>query len=230
MPLFYQQDINEDTKVGVWHITEEEPFFLRKVPAQRTIHHPHKRLQHLAGRYVLQQLFPDFPFSLIRIAETRKPFLVGDPFHFSISHAGDMAAAIVSRSMQVGVDVEFSMDRVLKITHKFLHPEEQAWLSQQEQSGRKTANGLEACRLATLLWSAKESVFKWYAEGAVDFSEHIRLDPFSLARQGVIRGRFCKHTPIPFEVAYRDLGAFYLTWIVSEGHGRFYRPAVGSRS
>jgi len=73
MPLFYQQDINESTRLGVWHIQEEESFFSRSVPLQRNITHPHKRLQHLAGRYLLRFLFDDFPYNLIRIAETRLP-------------------------------------------------------------------------------------------------------------------------------------------------------------
>jgi len=61
VPLFYQHTINATTKLGIWQIEEEESFFLAKVPLQRNITHPHKRLQHLAGRYLLQYLFPDFP-------------------------------------------------------------------------------------------------------------------------------------------------------------------------
>ena len=86
MPLVYQQNINEVTKLAVWHITESEDFFLPVVTVSNNISHPHKRLQHLAGRYLLVELFEDFPLELIRIADTRKPFLPGDPFHFSISH------------------------------------------------------------------------------------------------------------------------------------------------
>ena len=73
MPLFFQQDIDDTTRLAIWKIEEEEAFF--HVPLQREITHPHKRLQHLAGRYLLKYLFPDFPTELIRIADTRKPFL-----------------------------------------------------------------------------------------------------------------------------------------------------------
>jgi hypothetical protein len=37
--------------------------------------HPLKRLQHLAGRFLLQFLCPGFPYELIRIADTAKPYL-----------------------------------------------------------------------------------------------------------------------------------------------------------
>ena len=73
MPIFFQQDIDADTKLAVWKIEEEESFFA--VPLQREITHPHKRLQHLSGRYLLRFLFPEFPLDLIKIANTRKPYL-----------------------------------------------------------------------------------------------------------------------------------------------------------
>ena len=60
MPVFYQQTINEQTKLAIWKIEEDEAFFLQHVPLQRSITHPHKRLQHLAGRYLLGYLFPRF--------------------------------------------------------------------------------------------------------------------------------------------------------------------------
>ena len=72
MPIFFQQQINEYTRLGVWKIEENEAFFKGNVPLHRDVTHPHKRLQHLAGRFLLQYLFPDFPYHLIEIADTRK--------------------------------------------------------------------------------------------------------------------------------------------------------------
>ena len=96
MPLFFQQNINASTRLGIWHITEPEEFFLAKVPLQKNITHPHKRLQHLAGRYLLQYLFPDFPYNEILIADTRKPYLPNDQYHFSISLCSNYAAVFIS--------------------------------------------------------------------------------------------------------------------------------------
>ena len=118
MPLVYQKNINPTTKVGVWHITEAEDFF-SQIPLQREITHPHKRLQHLAGRFLLKELFPDFPIELIRIASTKKPFLENDVYHFSISHCGDYAAVIVSNNHRVGADIEMPSKKIEKVKHKF---------------------------------------------------------------------------------------------------------------
>ncbi|MEP6514059.1 MAG: 4-phosphopantetheinyl transferase, partial [Parafilimonas sp.] len=102
MSLFYQHTINQTTRLGIWHIEEKENFFSDKIPLQQNITHPHKRLQHLAGRYLLKYLFPDFPYEEILIADTRKPYLPGEQYHFSISHCGDYAAVIVSSTDRVG--------------------------------------------------------------------------------------------------------------------------------
>src|SRR5688572_7079309 len=128
MPLVYQQNINAHSRLGVWHIAEEENYFLERVPLQKEITHPHKRLQHLAGRLLLSELYEDFPIRLIQIADTRKPYLPGEAFHFSISHCGDYAAAIVSRENRVGVDIEVPREKIKEIRHKFLEKQEQELL------------------------------------------------------------------------------------------------------
>jgi 4'-phosphopantetheinyl transferase EntD len=177
MPIFFQQDVNEDTRLGVWKIEEPETFFLAKVPLHRAITHPHKRLQHLAGRYLLQHLFPGFPISLIQIADTRKPFLEGEAYHFSISHCGDYAAAIVSKVNRVGVDIELITDKISRIEHKFVSDEERPVVhrSWPDQGHHPVLNcsAVDHVRKLGLLWSSKEAVFKWYGWGEVDFRKHI---------------------------------------------------------
>src|ERR1700733_5833289 len=119
MPLFYQHNINQGTKLAIWHIDEPEAFFLEKVPFNQEVTHPLKRLQHLAGRYLLAFLFEDFPLEEILIADTRKPFLEKEQYHFSISHCGHFAAAIVSKTHRGGVDVELGTSRIESIWHNF---------------------------------------------------------------------------------------------------------------
>lgn len=177
MPIFFQQEVNGDTRLGVWKIEEPESFFLSKVPLHRDITHPHKRRQHLAGRYLLQHLFPDFPIQLIQVADTRKPFLEDEAYHFSISHCGDYAAAIVSTVNRVGVDIEQITDKIARIEHKFVSDEERPVLhrSWQEDGIESPVNGtaVDHTRKLGLLWSSKEAVFKWYGWGEVDFRKHI---------------------------------------------------------
>jgi len=121
MPLFYQHNINDSTKLAVWHITENEDFFLEKVTIKKEVTHPHKRLQHLAGRYLLQILHPDFPLHLIEIAESKKPLLSNGEFHFSISHCGDFAAAILSENKPVGIDAQRDQEYLNNLNQAILN-------------------------------------------------------------------------------------------------------------
>jgi phosphopantetheinyl transferase len=203
MPVFFQQQINEFTRLGIWKIEETEDFFKGNVPLHRDVTHPHKRLQHLAGRFLLQFLFPGFPYDLIQIADTRKPFMPGEEYHFSISHCGDYAAAIVSRSSRVGIDVEIPTDTILRIQHKFITENEREVFHLTPGTGPQ---------LPTIIWSVKEAVFKWYGEGKVDFRQHIRLLKQHTGSETI--DCFFEKTGNQLAVNYRQLDQLVLAWVV----------------
>ena len=208
MPLIYEQQINHGTKIGVWHITEEENFFLEHVPLQRSITHPHKRLQHLAGRYLLRELFPEFPLSLIIIADTRKPFLEDDAFHFSISHCGNYAAAIVSTQNRVGVDIEIPHAKIEKIQHKFLSEKEKILLNK---------TGGNNIKMLTMAWSIKEAMFKWYGTGQVDFIEDMNISTINKTDAGYeAECVFKKEKNILLNLKNIFLGGNNLSWVITD--------------
>ncbi|MDP1815227.1 MAG: 4'-phosphopantetheinyl transferase superfamily protein [Leadbetterella sp.] len=207
MPLYYQQNINDTTKLAVWKIEENDDFFLEKVSLHLPVTHPHKRLQHLAGRYLLPFLFTDFPVSLIEIADTRKPFLPKEQYHFSISHSGDYAAAIVSSTHRVGIDAEMVTDRVKRIIQKFVH--------QDELDSLHHLSGSKLIEQLTILWGAKEAMFKWWGRGDIDFSEVMRTQYFELSKTGTINARFQKNELNHLlQLNYRLYDALSLVWVV----------------
>lgn len=218
MALFYQHNINDNTKLGIWKIEEPEDFFLAEVPQHRAITHPHKRLQHLAGRYLLKFLFPDFPYEEIVIADTRKPYLPYEQYHFSISHCGNYAAAIVSKKERVGIDIEIPSPKIKKISHKFLNIEEReqfnitsAWL----HNSTDKPVPINDQRL-TVLWSAKEAVFKWWGWGSVDFSDHILLQPFDMQQAGSIDAIFIRmQRNFALKLQYKIFDALCMAWVCS---------------
>ncbi len=202
MPLFYQHNINEHSKLAVWHITESEDFFLQKVPLQTEVAHPHKRLQHLAARYLLEILQPGFPYHLIEIADSKKPVLANEEFHFSVSHCGDYAAAIVSDTRFVGIDVEMITPRVERIKNKFLNQSEIDLLPECNT------------RFLTLCWSAKEAIYKWYGKGQVDFKNNMVIDDLLYEQQqGMIKAHFQKEEIIDLKVAFRFFENLCLAWV-----------------
>jgi phosphopantetheinyl transferase len=214
MPLVYQQNVNATTKIAVWHITEAEDFFLALVPVQREISHWHKRLQHLAGRLLLKEMYPDFPLKLIQIADTKKPFLENEPFHFSISHCGDYAAAMVSKTSRVGVDVELLNEKIEKIQHKFTGDEELKIFNIQYSIPARPAGGFNI-QCLTLCWSVKESVFKWWGSGAVDFKDDIVIKSITgLPEQGIVRCIF--KNEFVLDVHYLFFHSNFLTWVMTD--------------
>lgn len=207
MPLFYQHNINEHSKLGIWKITEAEEFFLDHVPVQRTITHPHKRLQHLAGRYLLKHLFPDFPHNEIVVADTRKPYLPYEQYHFSISHCGNYAAAIVSNRQRVGIDIEIPSEKINRISRKFLNEQEHEHFISED-----TPNNT-----LTVLWSAKEAIYKWWGWGSVNFSEHILLQPFAPLQEGIFNAAFIRQTQrFDLQMHYKVFDEICLSWVSSD--------------
>nr|WP_240348039.1 4'-phosphopantetheinyl transferase superfamily protein [Longitalea arenae] len=212
--MFYQHNINENTKLGIWRIEEPEAFYLEKVPLKKGVSHPYKRLQHLAGRFLLPTLYEDFPLEEILVADTRKPFLESEQYHFSISHGGNFAAAIVSSKSRVGVDIELVSPRIIAISHKFLDHDEKVFLNDWIHL---TKMHLE---LSTVLWSAKEAIYKWYGHGELDFRRHMQLNgpiTFKADETIVLPFMFRKEAPIALTVEARIFDQLALAWVMTQG-------------
>jgi phosphopantetheinyl transferase len=212
VPLFFQHSINEYTKLGIWKIEEHEDFFLKKVPLKQHVTHPYKRLQHLAGRLLLPELFEDFPLEEIIIADTRKPFLEDEKYHFSISHCGNFAAAIASDRHRVGVDIEFVSPRLKGISPKFLTEQERKYLEKWQYLPTLYL------QMITIVWSAKEAIFKWYGAGNIDFRRHMVLDgviAFGPDEWITIPFLFKKGTTLPLKVTAKTFDGLVLAYVVT---------------
>lgn len=206
MPLVYQQNINETAKIGVWHITESEDFFSSFLFPQKEIRHPHKLLQHLAGRYLLKKISPNFPLNQIKINSVGKPYLENNNFYFSISHTGNYAAVIISEITNVGIDIERSNQKIENIKNKF---------STVQELKMFATNSIDVIDSLTMIWSIKEALFKWYGKGMIDFKKHLCIekiqcnDDFMIA-ECTIR----KDLEISVSAVTRLIGENVLTYVV----------------
>lgn len=211
MPVFFEQII-EFAKIAVWEIVEEKNFFLKKVSSQREITHPNKQLQHLAGRYLLQHLYEDFPYDLMEITDGRKPYLLNNEYHFSISHCNKYAAVIVSKHHRVGIDIELVTPKIEKVKHKFLNQNELGMI----ESYQLTTDNNMCCKFLTLIWCCKEAVFKWYNGAGVDFRKNICLKPFDIYLvEGEIKCEFVKEEKISLNIKYRFFDGLCLAWVAT---------------
>ena len=148
----------------------------------------------------------------ILVADTRKPYLENEQYHFSISHCGNFAAAIVSNSQRVGVDIELVTPRIHTISHKFLTDAEKTFLEDWELLSKVHLE------LTTILWSAKEAIYKWYSVGSLDFKAHMHLagpitfDPNEWVKLPFI---FKKNTEIELTVMARVFDPLVMAYVVT---------------
>jgi phosphopantetheinyl transferase len=209
MPLLHLHTISPTTRLAVWHITEPEAYFAEVAAHARPIAHPHKRLQHLCGRYLLRHLAPDFSLADLVAEQNNKPFLPGHPYHFSVSHTANLAAAMVSTTLQVGIDVEVYSRKMQDIRHKFLTAEEEMMLVQDTPL-------LTDIQRLTLAWSAKETLFKWLGQSGIDFKAHLRLQRIIVkGENGLIVAQLGKFRYTEVRVAYSLAEEWVLSWLAT---------------
>ena len=169
MPLVYQQNINDNAKIGVWHITETESFFSEHYSSRIEINHHQKRIQHLAGRFLLKKLDDSVLLDTIMISEKGMPYLKNNDCFFSISHSDDFVAVIINKDQRVGIDIESVKNKIETISSKFITEDELKILSN---------TGLEMKLQCTLGWTIKEAMYKWYGLGNVDFKKNLKIISF----------------------------------------------------
>jgi phosphopantetheinyl transferase len=194
---------NAELSLGLWEITEEHLFFEQAIPYRAVASNPGQQLQQLASRMVLNALQPSFPFDQIQLNPAGKPFLPGGR-QFSISHTRGFAAGIISAETPVGIDIEYISPRVLKIEKKFLNPQEYALLAPLSEQDRIV--------FSTLFWSIKETVYKCWGNGGVDFTEQIRIQSFSNHDHGTAAIQFGQSTTV-HTVNYLREGDLWMSYM-----------------
>jgi phosphopantetheinyl transferase len=205
MPLVYQQNINEHTKIGVWHILETEDFFLEKVTEQYKISHSQKRIQHLAGRYLLFEMSNDISLKDILLTTTGKPFLLDSSYFFSISHSANYVAVIISAKSNVAIDIQHIVPKIESIKQKFLTELEMELLSNLSISPNEQY---------TLSWTIKEAMFKYFDEGGIDFKQHLNIVSTIFENDvWVSKATFNKNKLQQIETKSFRFNDFFITWI-----------------
>ena len=165
MPLFREWSSDAYSLAAIWKITEPETFFTERTGYTAEIKSEKRRLEHLAGRFLLQHLKADFPLLNIRPDEHDKPRIDNNQYYFSISHSYPYVAAVVSPLVECGIDIQIWHERMEKLQHKFLSAEEQKLFKNDT-------------RQITLAWCAKEAAYKWQGRRGVEFAEHLVISNF----------------------------------------------------
>lgn len=165
MPLLKEWTKDTFDKYAIWKIEESESFFAEKTGLNPQISSERKKLEHLAGRFLLKHLEPQFPLDLIQKDDHDKPRLPKNELRFSISHSFPYVAVTLSPHKECGIDIQIWHPRMLSLQKKFLSVEEQDFFANDP-------------KLVTLAWCIKEAAYKWQGMRGVEFIEHMPIHSF----------------------------------------------------
>jgi len=162
MPFLKEFIINPKTKIKLWKLNLGELDYyelddydnnLLKVKKDKLF-----REQFLAVRKILQLEDPSYK---IRYDESGKPS-INSNLNISISHSNLMAAIVFSVHNKAGIDIELKENKIINIQNKFLNDSEK-----QENEYQSNVDYL------TMIWTAKESIYKALGIKGVSFSDNI---------------------------------------------------------
>ncbi|MBS1781594.1 MAG: 4'-phosphopantetheinyl transferase superfamily protein [Bacteroidetes bacterium] len=162
MPLYQEWKPDEESLAAIWEIDEDEDFFVQHTQIETKIVHSKRRLEHLAGRFLLKYLKNDFPLFHIVADEHFKPRIPENACYFSISHSYPYIAATISTKNECGIDIQTWNNRIQILQKKFLNQKEQQLFEND-------------IRLLTLAWCAKEAAYKWLGRRGIDFIDQLPI-------------------------------------------------------
>ena len=119
----------------------------------------HKK-HHAAGQYLLRMALGEGAYEKAEFAKSEhgKPYIVGYPIHYNISHSGQYVV-LVTEDNEVGVDVQEKKSlRMDAIARRFFAKEE--WKAYSEANGEE-----ERERLFFYIWCRKEAYGKYLGTG-----------------------------------------------------------------
>ncbi|MEZ7499003.1 4'-phosphopantetheinyl transferase superfamily protein [Flavobacterium sp. Arc3] len=210
MPLFKTIHFNSATQIFVWKITESfeqlnnevqlnDKNCIRLEGMKSELH----QRGFLSVRKLLQTAgYTDFD---LYYDEFGKPHL-NDEKYISITHSHNFSAIIVSNET-VGIDIELQRPKITRIAHKFVD-EEYSYLDE---------NDLEAyVKKLTVIWGAKEAIFKIRNEKGISFKDHIKVAAFQLDD---LKGKAELHFEgivVDYELFYEEIEGFGLVYALEE--------------
>lgn len=194
MPIYKTIQANKQTTVRVWKIDESlddliANIFLNQRSKDR-INNMKSEL-HQRGFISIRYLLKDAGYSDndLFYTEDGKPHLK-DGNHISITHSYNFSAIIIS-STQVGIDIELNREKILRIAHKFVDSE------------NEFLNDEGLIEQLTVIWGAKESLYKIHPDGGLLFKQHLPIEPFKLSdkktKGWIKKGKFYENYDILFE-------------------------------
>ena len=172
MPIYKTINSEGGTEIFVWKIEESFDELSRGLiltENSRSRLEGMKSLLHQKGFLSVRQLLKHAGYQDkdLYYNEYGKPFLKSEK-HVSITHSFEFVAILIS-DYDAGIDVEKNREKIITIQHRFVNTQVDS-LSDED-----------LVRQLTVIWGAKESMYKTYPYGGLSFHDHIGIKPFLFA-------------------------------------------------
>jgi 4'-phosphopantetheinyl transferase EntD len=205
MGMILKTDFEESCRLGIWEITESydelrsrlslESEEVRKLEGYRN---ESRKLEWLSVRNLANELTGTN--TRIVYTEDRKPYLLDNSSHISISHSRNLIAILMSKFKRVGIDLEHMSKRVTGIADKFIN--EQELISKESETFHLYIH-----------WCAKEALYKICDKKFINIRENITIKPFRPEDEGEIEGLVDNiHGRDNYRLHYRRMGEYIIVW------------------
>ncbi len=173
MPLYKTIAVDESTNVLIWKIEESYESLCEGIRLTKYCQNRVDNMKseiHKRGFMSVRHLLAVFGYTDFDLYydDFGKPHLI-DGRQISITHSFEFSGIVIS-DKPIGIDIEKQRDKIQRIAHKFIKSE-QGFAEQQDQ---------DRVRCLTVIWGAKESLYKLYATAGLSFEQHIHIMPFEL--------------------------------------------------
>ena len=201
MPIILQKRKPENLIYGVWEITETEEELLKDLILSEeekkilnNIKLPIKRRQWISYHKLIKTLLWQNEYQGITYNKHGKPFLRNLSFNISVSHTENYSSAIIGKDMPVGIDIETTDNKILKIEKKFLSAKEISLLPE-----------INRTMVLHIMWGVKESIYKLMGMQNVIFAEDLQISSITDNKENCIYCTFQKNTITENFVAFYEI-------------------------
>ena len=210
MPLLHTIKHNQSTQIYVWRITESYEQLLSEVTLNEKNQarlETMKSEMHRRGFLSVRKLLQETGYSDMDLYydEFGKPHL-HDGRHISITHSHEFSAIVYS-DVNIGIDMEKQREKIRVIADKFTAPLEESYLDKDRD---------DYIRKLTVIWGAKEAIFKIRNEIGISFKDHIKVLPFEISDKTATAILAFNNAESEFEVNIVEVEHFTLVYVVEK--------------
>jgi phosphopantetheinyl transferase len=204
MPLYKTIKPNNHSTIYVWKIEASFDDLLKDISLTEN---SKKRLLsmkseiHQRGFLSVRQLLKEAGYSDhdLYYLKDGKPHLT-DQKHISITHSFNFSAVAISDG-EIGIDIEKNREKIKIIQHKFVNFE-RGFINKED----------DLIAQLTVIWGAKESLYKIYPHGGLTFKNDIDINSFKISDKRTTGYIKVKNWDKQYDIRFEQIEDFSLVY------------------